>query len=53
VIERDTDRYVFIWTDCNETELLRIAGRFAIDEKLNFSWRDAAIVSNRVAQLRG
>lgn len=46
VIERAQHRYVFIFDDEHATDVMRTAGRFATDDRLNFNWTDA----NRVAK---
>ena len=43
-------RYVFLFTDENRGETLRTLGRFASNSELNFSWYDAAILSQRIRQ---
>ena len=51
VLDRHGDRYVFVWDDQHETDIMRTAGRFAIDERLNFTWRDAGIVAECIGKL--
>ena len=53
VLDRGGERYVFLWDDEHDNELMRTAGRFAIDDRLNFTWRDAGIVAERLATLSG
>jgi len=50
VIDRDGNRYVFVWDAQHETEIMRTAGRFAVDDRLNFTWRDAGILAERVGR---
>ena len=47
---KNGQRYVFIYTDGNRGEVLRMLGRFAIRDDLDFSWYDAAILSQRIRQ---
>ncbi len=41
-------RYIFLYADEQQTELLRVFGRMAADPELDFSWYDAALCSKRV-----
>jgi hypothetical protein len=40
--------YMFLYSESNRTELLRLFGRFAADNNLSFSWYDAAVLSKKV-----
>lgn len=51
-IVKDTQRYVFLFDDASYDELLRQLGEAAADEELNFSWYDAALLSQRVRRMR-
>ncbi len=42
------ERFIFLYTDQNKTETLRTLGRFASDPAINFSWYDAAVLSQRL-----
>jgi len=42
------ERFLFLYTDDNRTETLRTLGRFASDPDINFSWYDAAVLSQRL-----
>ena len=42
------DRYIFLYDDRRRTETLRTLGRFASNPELNFSWYDAAVLSQKV-----
>lgn len=53
VLDRGGDRYIFCWDDSQHENLMRVAGRFACDERLNFTWRDAWRVADCVAQMKG
>ncbi len=45
---RDSERYIFIYSEDQRTELLRTLGRFAACPELSLSWTDAAFLSQRV-----
>ena len=49
---KDGQRYVFLYDDKSHDELLQTLGRYAADPELNFSWYDAAVMSQRVRSLR-
>ncbi len=49
---KDGQKYVFLYDDESYDELLQTLGRFAADPELNFSWYDAAVMSQRVRALR-
>ncbi|MDO5581853.1 MAG: hypothetical protein Q4G69_12050 [Planctomycetia bacterium] len=42
------ERYVFLYTEENRTEILRTLGRYASDPDLSFSWYDAAVLSQKI-----
>jgi hypothetical protein len=42
--------YMFLYSESNRTELLRLFGRFADDDQLSFSWYDAAVLSKKVRE---
>ena len=42
------ERYVFLYNDSNQSELLRTFGRYASDPELSFSWYDAAVLSQKL-----
>ncbi|MBL8890745.1 MAG: hypothetical protein JNL67_12270 [Planctomycetaceae bacterium] len=44
------ERFIFLYTDSNKSETLRTLGRFASDPEINFSWYDAAVLSQRLRQ---
>lgn len=50
---KDGQRYVFVYDDDEQTvtSLLQTFGRYASDSELNFSWYDAAVMSQRVRRL--
>jgi hypothetical protein len=45
------DKYVFLFDDSNRVETLRMLGRYAADPELNFSWYDAAMLSQRIREM--
>jgi hypothetical protein len=44
------ERFIFLYTDNNKSETLRTLGRFASDPNLNFTWYDAAVLSQQLRQ---
>lgn len=50
---RGEERYVFLYDDESADQLLRTLGDYAADPDLSFSWYDAAVMSQRIAKLRG
>ena len=42
------ERYIFLYDDARRAEALRTLGRFASNPDLNFSWYDAAVLSQKV-----
>lgn len=44
------ERYVFIWRDEQEKDLLRTFGRFASNYELSFTWYDAAKLRQEVSR---
>lgn len=42
------ERYVFLYDDDHEAEVLRVFGRFACNHELTFTWHDAAVLSQKV-----
>ena len=49
---KDGERYVFLYDDRSADQLLQTLGRYAADPELNFSWYDAAVLSQRIRTLR-
>ena len=45
------ERYVFLFDDEHRGDTLRTLGRFASNPDLNFTWYDAAVLSQKVRQL--
>lgn len=48
---KDSERYIFLYDNESTSALLQTLGRFAGDPELNFSWYDAAVLSQRVRRL--
>jgi len=42
------ERYVFLYSDENRAECLRVLGRFASDPELSFTWYDCAVLSQKI-----
>lgn len=42
------ERFIFVFRDDGRAEALRTLGRFAADPDLNFTWYDAATLSQRI-----
>lgn len=49
---KGTERFVFLYDDESADQLLQTLGDYAADPDLNFSWYDAATLSQRVRKLR-
>lgn len=49
---KDEDRYIFLFDDENPSALLKVFGEFAANKELNFSWYDAAVLSQKVRRLQ-
>jgi hypothetical protein len=44
------ERYVFLYTESNRAETLRLLGRYASNPELSFTWYDAAVLSQKIRQ---
>lgn len=49
---KGSERFVFLYDDESADQLLQTLGDYAADPNLNFSWYDAATLSQRVRKLR-
>lgn len=49
---KESERYIFLYDDKSATELLRTFGKYAADRELNFSWYDAAVLSQKIRRLK-
>ncbi|MEZ6033615.1 MAG: hypothetical protein R3C17_11015 [Planctomycetaceae bacterium] len=50
---RDGQRYIFLYDDSSVQQVLSQLAEFAIDPELDFTWHDAATLSQRVRNLQG
>ena len=44
------EQYVFLYSDSNRAETLRLLGRYASNPELSFTWYDAAVLSQKIRQ---
>ncbi|MGL4942522.1 MAG: hypothetical protein ACRC46_04950 [Thermoguttaceae bacterium] len=44
------ERYVFLYSESNRAETLRVLGRYASNPELSFTWYDAAVLSQKIRQ---
>jgi hypothetical protein len=49
---KDGERFVFLYDDTSISTLLQTLGKYAADPELNFSWYDAAVLSQKVRRLQ-
>lgn len=49
---KDGERYVFLYDENSVSALLQTLGRYAADPELNFSWYDAAVLSQKVRRIQ-
>jgi hypothetical protein len=49
---KGSERFVFLYDDESADQLLQTLGNYAADPEINFSWYDAATLSQRVRKLR-
>ena len=49
---KDGERFVFLYDDDSPAQLLQTLGKYAADPELNFSWYDAAVLSQKVRRLQ-
>lgn len=54
IIKKSGERYVFLFNDVEEQRvaLCRTLGRFAADASLSFTWTDAAVLSQKIRNLK-
>lgn len=52
VIEKGSERYVFLFDDDSKEECLRRAAKFANDPSLSFTWYDAVLVTRKMKSIR-
>lgn len=49
---KESERYVFLYDDSSPQQLLEQLGKHASDPELNFTWYDAAILSQKVRRIQ-
>lgn len=49
---KDGERFVFLYDETSIGTLLQTLGKYAADPELNFSWYDAAVLSQKVRRLQ-
>jgi len=49
---KGNERYVFVYDDESWAEAFRVLGRFASNPELSFTWYDAAVMSQKIRQIR-
>lgn len=49
---KDGERYVFLFDEESAPKLLQTLGHYAADPELNFTWYDAAVLSQKVRRLQ-
>jgi len=49
---KNGERHVFLYDDSSADQLLQTLAQYAADPELDFSWYDAAVLSQRVRKLR-
>jgi hypothetical protein len=50
VLEKSKDTYIFLFDDKHRNDLLSVIHNYACNDDVNFSWYDAAILTQRVVQ---
>ena len=49
---KDGERYIFLYDEKSAPQLLQTFGKYAADPELNFTWYDAAVLSQKVRRLQ-
>ncbi len=49
---KDGQRYVFVYDEGSTSALMQTLGRYASDPELNFTWYDAALLSQKIRRLQ-
>lgn len=49
---KDGERYVFLYDDASVPQLMQTLGRYAADPEMNFTWYDAAVLSQKVRRMQ-
>jgi hypothetical protein len=50
-LSRGGQHYIFLFDEANRTETLRTLGRMAANPELDFSWYDAAVLSQKIRDM--
>jgi hypothetical protein len=50
VMVKGEERFIFLYEDERRAETLRMLGRYAADPDINFTWYDAAVLSQKIRQ---
>jgi hypothetical protein len=50
VLIKGNERFIWLYPDDKAADALRSLGRFAANDELNFSWMDAAMMSQKIRQ---
>jgi hypothetical protein len=45
---KGSEKYIFLYSDSNRSQALRVLGRYASNPDLSFSWYDAAVLSQKI-----
>ncbi len=49
---KDGERFVFVFDEESSPQLLQTLGHYAADPEMNFTWYDAAVLSQKVRRLQ-
>lgn len=49
---KESERFMFLYDDDSAATLLKTFGKYAADPSLSFTWYDAAVLSQKVRELR-
>lgn len=47
---KGNERYIFLYNDGREKEILRHLGKYASNPELGFTWYDAAVLSQKIRE---
>ena len=50
VMVKGEEQFIFLYDDERRAETLRMLGRYAADPEMNFTWYDAAVLSQKIRQ---
>jgi len=51
-LAKDGQRYVFLFDDVSTPDIMQTLGKYASDPELDFTWYDAAVMSQRIRRMR-